>query len=209
CQPGYLQYPVSAIWCCLLNVLFVVTPLYVILENGGSLKQLGLWRPDIGDVGYQMILSWFFAARILKLAPDTAFKKEERSRVLTQIAWNLSTVWKWFFTYCWIQNSTAIRSGNVVGFVASCAFFTLFHVGTQDVEYLKRAWMANAFFAVPFGFFGAAVIWPFAAGCGGAVGTLSNQRIFTLEDVMVQVIGLASALWLGFFYANYSGPPPL
>eukprot|EP00913_Durusdinium_trenchii_P020337 g19105.t1 len=171
---------------------------YVILENGGSLKQLGLWRPDIGDVGYQMILSWFFAARILKLAPDTAFKKEERSRVLTQIAWNLSTVWKWFFTYCWIQNSTAIRSGNVVGFVASCAFFTLFHVGTQDVEYLKRAWMANAFFA------GTDLrqlkLMLFAVFARG---------IFTLEDVMVQVIGLASALWLGFFYANYSGPPPL
>lgn len=28
------------------------------------------------------ILSWFFAARILKLAPDTAFKKEERRELL-------------------------------------------------------------------------------------------------------------------------------
>mmetsp|Transcript_80837 Transcript_80837/g.127724 ORF Transcript_80837/g.127724 Transcript_80837/m.127724 type:complete len:245 (-) Transcript_80837:50-784(-) len=189
---------VSSLWYAIFNLLFVVGPVKFIFDNGGSLRELAVWPSDVGDFGYQMIMAWVFLSRLVKVAPTSTSDVAERRRAFVQIAWNSSTLWKWFFVYCWVQQTTANRARQVVAYPVSCLFFTLFHVGTQDAEYLKRAWFANTFLALPFAFFGLFAIWPLAAGAAGAVGTYTSQRFFTLGDVAAQLAGLAIALTIGW-----------
>jgi len=145
------------------------------------------------------ILAWVFLSRLVKLAPACTREKNERRRAFLQIAWNASTLWKWFFVYCWVQQVTYNRARLLVAYPVSCLFFTLFHVGTQDTEYLKRAWFANTMLALPFNFFGLFAIWPLAAGAAGAVGTYTSQRFFTISDILGQLGGLALALIIGLY----------
>lgn len=194
-----VRMTVSSIWYSIFNLLFVVSPAKLVLNNGASLRDLSVWPSDLGDFGYQMILAWVFLSRLVKLAPACTREKNERRRAFLQIAWNASTLWKWFFVYCWVQQVTYNRARLLVAYPVSCLFFTLFHVGTQDTEYLKRAWFANTMLALPFNFFGLFAIWPLAAGAAGAVGTYTSQRFFTISDILGQLGGLALALIIGLY----------
>ncbi|CAE6918839.1 unnamed protein product, partial [Symbiodinium sp. KB8] len=114
--------------------------------------ELGLRFPDLADPGFQLFLCWVFSSQLLAAFPDIKRGRDafREAGLVVQIAWNASCVWKWFFLYCWVQQSTLHRAGPVPALLTSCLFFTLFHVGTQDRAYLRKAWFVNLFFAVPF-----------------------------------------------------------
>ncbi|CAE7588502.1 unnamed protein product [Symbiodinium pilosum] len=197
---SWQEFAAATLWCTVQNLLAVVAPWTFARHSGATLQDLGLRMPDLADPCYQLLLSWLFAAQLLKAFPDLKTGKDflRDGGICTQIAWNASTLWKWFFAYCWVQQSARQLGGPIAALLMSTSFFTLFHVGTQDVAYLKRAWLVNAFFAVPFLFFGFCVIWPLAVGTGGAVGTTKSNRFFRWIHVRAQLAGFLLAVALGY-----------
>ena len=69
--------PLSCAWYGLLNLLFVV-----------PIRPTEL-APSLAALAVQLLLAAFFMARLVKL---------ERQEMITQVAWNAATLWKWLFT---------------------------------------------------------------------------------------------------------------